>query len=445
MQERVLELLEQKKFHELAQVLKELSAPDVAGLLAQVSAAYLPVLYRLLPKELAAEVFVEMDADMQEHLINSFNDAELKEVLDELYLDDTVTLIEEMPANVVKRILRNSTPDMRIMINQVLNYPKDSAGSIMTIEYVDLKKDMTVQEAFARIRSTGVDKETIYNCYVTGYDRRLLGIVSVRTMLLAESEDVISDIMESNVISVNTHADKEDVAKMFDKYDFLALPVVDQENRLVGIITVDDAIDVLQEEASEDFAKMAAINPSEDTYFKTPVLVHAKNRVVWLLVLMLAATVTGSIISKYQAAYAAIPMLVAFIPMLMDTGGNCGAQSSTMIIRGMAIDEIRIKDYFKVAFKEIRIALVVGGLLSIVNFVRVYIIYKDWLFGIVTGISLMGAILIAKFLGCTMPMLAKKLKLDPAIMASPLITTIVDACAILLYFAVAVALMNIQL
>jgi magnesium transporter len=348
-----------------------------------------------------------------------------------------------MPATVVKRILRNTDPQTRFMINQVLKYPKDSAGSLMTIEYVSLKKDMTVEDAFTRIRRTGVDKETIYTCYVTDGNRCLEGIITVRTLLLANSADLIGDIMEDRPISVATTTDREEVVKMFDKYDFLALPVVDQESRLVGIITVDDAMDVMQEEADEDFAKMAAVTPSDESYFKTTVFGHARNRIIWLLVLMMAGIITGAIITGYEEAFQAYPMLVAFIPMLMGTGGNAGAQSSTLTIRGMATDEIQLKDYLRVAFKEARISLIVGAGLSVINFIRVYITYQNWMFGVVTGLSLICTIFFAKLLGCSMPMLAKKLKLDPAIMASPLITTLVDAGSILLYFSIATALLKL--
>lgn len=443
MQDMILELIENKKYHAVSDMLKEQTAPDVAALLDEIPDVYLSTIYRLLPKELAADVFVEMDGDQQEMLIHRFTDNELREMLDELYLDDAVDIIEEMPATVVKRILRNTDPQTRVMINQLLKYPKDSAGSLMTIEYVSLKKDMTVEDAFTRIRRTGVDKETIYTCYVTDDNRRLDGIITVRALLLANSTDLIEDIMEDHPISVETSADREDVVKMFDKYDFLALPVVDHENRLVGIITVDDAMDVMQEEADEDFAKMAAVMPSDESYFKTSVFNHAKNRITWLLVLMLTGIITGAIITGYEEAFQAYPMLVAFIPMLMGTGGNAGAQTSTLTIRGMATDEISLKDYFRIVFKEARVALIVGTGLAIVNFVRVYLTYQNWLFGLVTGISLIGTVFFAKLLGCSMPMLAKKLKLDPAIMASPLITTLVDAGSILLYFAVATTLMNI--
>ena len=443
MQEELITMLEQKRFHELSCLLRDQTGPDIAALVDEIPEQYLPLVYRLLPKDLAADAFVAMDPDVQELLIAALSDSELQEVLTLLFLDDTVDIIEEMPANVVKRILQNSTADKRRQINEILRYPDDSAGSIMTTEYVDLKKDMVVAEAFAHIRATGLNKETIYTCYVTDENRMLLGLVTVRTMLLSEASRRIEDIMETNIIFARTLDDREDVAKQFDKYGFLALPVVDQENRLVGIVTFDDAMDVIQEEAEEDFEKMAAMSPSEESYFKTSVFGHAKHRIVWLLVLMLSATFTGAIITRYEDAFSAIPMLVAFIPMLMDTGGNCGSQTSTMVIRGMALDEIRLKDFFKVLFKEFRISLVVGVALAIVNFIRVYIMYHDVAIGFVTGLSLIGAVIIAKLLGCILPMTAKKLKLDPAIMASPIITTIVDACSVFLYFNIAVHVLNL--
>lgn len=334
---------------------------------------------------------------------------------------------------------------MRNSINEILRYPKDSAGSIMTTEYVSLKKDMTVSEAFDRIRRTGVDKETIYTCYVTDTDRKLIGLVTVKELLLSPYNTVINTIMEKNIISVETLDDKEEVANMFDKYDFMSLPVVDKENRLVGIVTFDDAIDVIQEENTEDIQKMGALQPIEETYLKTPVWRHAKNRIVWLLLLMLSATITGSIIENYEAAFTALPILVAFIPMLMDTGGNCGAQSSTMIIRGLALDEITPKDIMKIMFKEIRIAVVVGLILAAVNTLRIYIMYsgQDPLFlSAVTGLSLIATVVIAKMLGGVLPILAKLCKLDPALMASPLITTIVDTCSVIIFFNIALWIMS---
>ena len=391
MRNNVNELLDSREFGRIRVLFTAMEPADIAELLGEIDEQRLPILFRILPKELAAETFVEMDSDEQELLINAFSERELHDVVEELFVDDAVDIIEEMPANVVKRILRHTDSEMRNSINEILRYPKDSAGSIMTTEYVSLKKDMTVSEAFDRIRRTGVDKETIYTCYVTDTDRKLIGLVTVKELLLSPYNTVINTIMEKNIISVETLDDKEEVANMFDKYDFMSLPVVDKENRLVGIVTFDDAIDVIQEENTEDIQKMGALQPIEETYLKTPVWRHAKNRIVWLLLLMLSATITGSIIENYEAAFTALPILVAFIPMLMDTGGNCGAQSSTMIIRGLALDEITPKDIMKIMFKEIRIAVVVGLILAAVNTLRIYIMYsgQDPLFlSAVTGLSL---------------------------------------------------------
>ncbi len=399
------------------------------------------LMYRILPKELAAEAFTYMDSDTQITLINAFSDRELRYVLDELYIDDTVDIIEEMPANVVSRILRNTDSDTRKQINQLLNYPKDSAGSVMTTEFVYLKKELTVSEAFEQIRKIGLVKETVYTCYVTE-NRRLLGIVTVLDMLVADSDTAVEDIMETNVISVNTHDDREYVARTMSKYDFAAIPVVDNENRIVGIVTFDDAMDVLQEENTEDFAKMAAVVPAEDSYFKTSVWSHAKSRIPWLLILMLSATLTGMISASFEPQIAVIPMLVSFMPMVMGTGGNCGSQSSTLIIRGMAIDEIRLRDFFKVVFKEFRIALICAAVLSVVNSLRVLITYKDPALALVIGLSLIGTVVIAKLVGAMLPMGAKALRLDPAIMANPLITTVVDSCSLLIYFTVATNILS---
>ena len=452
--EEINMLLEGKNIPKLKQLLTPLNPADIALIFQDIDEeTRLPFIFRILPKELAAEVFVEMDGDLQELLIRAFSDRELHEMLDELYMDDTVDLIEEMPANVVTRILRNCDAETRHTINEILKYPKDSAGALMTIEFVSLKKGMTVAEAFKRIKATGVDKETIYTCYVTDRSRKLKGVITAKDLLLAESDTVVDDIMETNVIFVDTLEDKEVVAKQFSKYDLLALPVVDGEERLVGIITVDDAIDVMEDEASEDIAKMAAVNPLEDTYFKTSVFAHARNRFLWLFILMLSATVTGLIIQHYETAISAIPALVAFIPMLMDTGGNCGSQASAMIIRGLAIGEIKVSDYFRAVWKEVRIALFVGLALSVVNTARVFIMYGStiesggaivptYLFAIITASALAITILIAKFLGCSMPILASKLKIDPALMASPMITTIVDAASVLTYFAIVTTILS---
>ena len=449
----VVELLHEKKFGIIREKLNMLNPVDIAQILIDVEEQDLQILFRILPKETAAEVFVEMDSDSQEFLVTVFSDRELKDVIDELYVDDAVDLIEEMPANVVSRILRHTDPETRKNINQLLKYPKDSAGSIMTIEYVDLKKHLTVAEAFERIRRIGVDKETIYTCYVTDNNRKLIGLVSAKDLMLSDYNQVIEDIMETNITYVGTTDDREGVARMFDKYDFLAIPVVDTESRLVGIVTVDDAIDVIQEENTEDIAKMAAIVPSEETYLRTPAWKHAKNRFFWLLFLMLSATITGGIIQEYENAFVAIPILVAFVPMLMGTGGNCGSQSSTMIIRGLALDEIRFKDFFKVLFKEISIAVLVGVVLAIVNALRIYIMYHAnaevlsqvglWELAFVSGMSLIGIVVLAKSIGCVLPMLAKKCGLDPALMAAPLLTTILDTCSVLIFFNIAMKVLKL--
>jgi magnesium transporter len=448
MKEKLLVLLVERKWTELRELLEGIEPTDLATLLGELPKEFLPIIFRLLPKELAAETFVEMDTDLQQVHIEAFTDLELKEVVDKLFVDDMVDMIEEMPATVVKRILQHSNADKRRMINEVLNYSKDSAGSIMTTEYVDLKSDMTVEAAFKRIKRTGVNKETIYTCYVTDVNRKLLGVISAKTLMLADGDEIVGDIMETHIIYVNTIENKEEAAAKIKKYDLLAIPVVDNEQRLVGIITVDDAIDVLSEAAEEDFVKMAAINPIDDSYFKTSVLAHSRKRVVWLLILMLSATITGAIITNYENAFSTVPILVAFIPMLMDTSGNCGSQTSTMIIRGMALAEIKLSDFMKVLWKEIRVALSVGMTLAIVNSIRVFIMYNDASdrnkLMLVTGLTLISAVVIAKMLGCILPMLAKKIKVDPALMASPLLTTICDACVVFIFFNIAIVIMNIK-
>ena len=405
------------------------------------------LLFRLLPKDVAAEVFVEMDSDNQQQLIDVFNDNELHQMLDELFIDDTVDIIEEMPANVVRRIIKNCTPEARTAINKILEYPSDSAGSIMTPEYIALRKDMTVAQAFQYIRKVGLDSETIYTCYVVTNDRKLLGVVTVRELLLAPEDKLIGDIMSENVVYAETTADKEDVAKLFDKYDFPAFPVVDREKRLVGIVTFDDAIDVIREETTEDFSKMAAVVPIEETYFRAGVFKHAKNRIPWLIVLMVSATITGAIITKYEEAFAMVPLLIACLPMLMDTGGNCGAQTSTMVIRGMALDEMRPRDVIRVWWKEIRIAMLVGIALAVINIGRVFLIYgyspETVKLAITSSAAIFFTVCLAQTLGCALPMAAKAIKLDPALMASPLITTIVDALSVTVYFAIAVLIFKV--
>lgn len=440
--EIILTLLHNKEFTALKSILEIANPADLALLFEEFSEKELVLLFRLLSKDKAAETFAYMESDLQRVLIEGFTDKELRDVMEELYVDDTVDLIKEMPANVVTRILQNSDQQTRDSINKILDYPKDSAGSVMTTEYVNLGKDLTVKEALNRIRKVGVDKETIYTCYVTEH-RKLIGIVSVKDMLLSNYENTIDEIMETNIIFVDTHEDRETVVNMFDKYDFLALPVVDQEQYLVGIVTIDDAMDVLQAEATEDITKMAAVVPSEDSYFNTSVFQHAKNRIMWLLLLMLSATLTGSIITEYENAFAAIPLLVSFIPMLMDTGGNCGAQTSTMIIRGIALNEIHFTDFFKALFKEFRIALIVSIILSAVNGLRIFLMYHDVLLALTVSLSLIVTVILSKSIGCVLPLIAKKFKVDPAIMAAPLITTLVDTCSVLVYFNIAMRIFNL--
>ncbi|MBQ7783023.1 MAG: magnesium transporter [Oscillospiraceae bacterium] len=445
--EIAVELLRDKRFVQLKSELAEMNPADIASFVEGMAEfdefgdRELTLLFRILPKELAAEVFTYMDSDFQMVLINAFSDKELRDVIDELYLDDTVDIIEEMPANVVSRILKNTDPDTRKQINQLLNYPKDSAGSVMTTEFVYLQKDSTVKEAFDRIRSIGLVKETVYTCYVTE-NRKLLGVVTLLEMLVSDYESKMEDIMETNVISVNTHDDQETAAQMLSKYDLSALPVVDNENRLVGILTFDDAMDVIVEENAEDIAMMSAVVPSEKTYLKTSVWTHARNRVVWLLVLMLSATLTGAITNHFEAQIAAIPMLVSFMPMIMGTGGNSGSQASTMIIQGMAMDEVHLRDFFKVVFKEFRIAILCSTILAAVNFVRIFITYRDLAVAAVVSITLIGTVVLAKLLGCMLPMLAKKLHIDPALMSAPLLSTLVDSCSMLLYFTIALNMLN---
>lgn len=438
MNEKILELLEAKKYSEIGALLKDMNPADAAVMLEELPEQKMPIVFRLLSKELAADTFAYMDGDAQEILVRGFSDKELDEVMEQLFLDDTVDMLEEMPANVVKRVLRHVDADTRKMINQVLNYPKDSAGSIMTMEYVDLKRSMTVEQAFERIRATGVEKETIYTCYVTDSRRKLEGIVTVKDLLLSPKSEVIRNIMETNVKFVSTHTDQELVARELSKYDFLAIPVVDAEERLVGIVTVDDALDVIQEEATEDIEKMAAITPTDRPYMKTSVFETWKKRIPWLLFLMISATFTSGIISSFEDALAASVILTSFIPMLMDTGGNCGSQSSTLVIRGLAVDELHFSDFFSIVWKEFRVSLIVGIVLAAANGVRIYLVHGgDVQMAMVVAASLIGTIVVAKMVGCMLPIFAKQLHLDPAIMASPLITTIVDTCSIMIYFRIA--------
>ena len=437
-----IKLLAQREFKAVRSILDVMNEVDIASLLSTLSDKELALAFRLIPKDKAAEVFSNMDTSMQTYLVTMFTEKELKELLDDLYMDDTVEMLEELPANLVKRILATVSASDRSMINQLLNYPEDSAGSIMTTEYVDLREEMTVGQAMAHIKKTGIHKETIYTCYITER-RKLVGIVSAKDLMTTDDDVPIKDLMETEIISVYTHSDQEQVAQLFTKYDLLALPVIDQDGRMVGIVTFDDAMDVMVDEATEDITKMAAINPSEKTYFETSVLQHAKNRIPWLLILMFTSIITGTIITRYENAFAAIPLLVSFIPMLMDTGGNCGSQSATLIIRGIALDEIRFTDLFKVMFKEFRISLIVGAFLAVANGVRIFIQYHNPGLAVVIACSLMGTVIMAKLVGCILPLLAKKVNLDPAIMASPLITTLVDTFSILIYFNIATVLFRL--
>ena len=449
--EKIEDYVARKRYADLRDLLLPLEAADVAQLFAELEEHALPLAFRLLPKEQAAEVFVELDSDQQEMLIQGFSNTELKEVLDELYLDDTVDIVEEMPAGVVKRILRHSDPEMRKSINEILKYPEDSTGSIMTTEFVDLKATMTVEDAFKRIRRTGLDKETINICYVTDERRHLTGLLSIRTLLLADEDDVIGDIMETNIISVQTLDDQETTARSLSKYDFLALPVVDTENRLVGIVTVDDAMDVLQEEVTEDIELMAAILPSDKPYLKTGVLETWKARTPWLLILMLSATFTGIILTHFESSLSACAILTAFIPMLSGTGGNSGTQASTAVIRALSLGEVRFSDLLRVLWKEFRVSLCCGACLAAANFVKMMVVDR-WLMNnpevtapvaLVVCCTLVGTVLCAKLVGCSLPLLAEKAGFDPAVMASPFISTIVDSISLLIYFQFATALLGI--
>ena len=443
--EILTELLHNKKWKELKEILDEMNEQDIAELFMELEERDLTLIYRLLNKELAAEVFVNMEPEYQEQLIHAFSDTELREVLDELYVDDAVDLIEEMPATLVKRILKHTDPDTRKSINEILKYPEDSAGSLMTIEYVDLKRGMTVADAFTRIRRTGVDKETIYTCYVTDSKRKLKGYVTVKDLLLADEGAEIREVMEDNVICVTTHEDKEVVADIFQKYDLVVLPVVDTENRLVGIITVDDAIDVLQEEITEDMELMAGITPTDKPYLKMGVFENFKKRIPWLMLLMVSATFTERIITHFEGALTACVALTAFIPMLTGTCGNCGNQSSSTIIRGLSLGEIEFRDTFRVVVKEFLIALACGIALAVVNFAKL-MIFDDsitWQMALVISVTMICAVVFAMVVGSVLPVIAKKIGFDPAVMSSPFISTIVDAVTLLIYFAIASSVLNL--
>lgn len=441
--EEVKNLITERKYTKLKEMLADVNPADMVEIFDAVDKKYTLLLFRVLPKELAAETFAYMDTDTQRALIEAFTDMELREIVNELFLDDTVDIIEEMPAYVVDKILRNVDSQTRKTINDLLHYPKDSAGSIMTTEYVALKKNMTVEQAFAHIRKHAVDKETIYTCYVTD-NRKLMGIVTVKELLLASYEDVIGDIMETNVIAVDTHEDQEVVANMFDKYDLMALPVVDKEYRVVGIITVDDAMEVIIEEHGEDIEAMAAILPSDKSYMQTGVFETWKKRIPWLLLLMISSTFTGMIIQSFESALAGCVVLTAFMPMLMGTGGNAGSQASVTIIRGLSLDEIEYKDTFKIMWKELRISIVCGLTLGVAGIIKILLVDNVSLtVGIVVALTLFVTVIMAKIIGCTLPILVKRLGFDPAVVVSPFITTVVDALSLFLYFQIASMLLNL--
>lgn len=442
--ENFIQLLSSKEYKKAQSVLTQNNAIDNAKLLESLDPKDCAFAFRLIPKDEASKVFSCMSSSMQAHLVDLFTQSELKEVIDSIYMDDTVDLLEDLPANLVKRILASVDPQKRNIINKLCKYPEDSAGSIMTIEYVSLRKEMTVQEALDHIKATGIHKETIYTCYVLE-NKKLLGIVSAKSLITSNRDTKIEMLMNKNIISVQTHTDQEEVAKLFRKYDLIAMPVLDSENCFVGIVTFDDVMDVMIDETNEDISKMAAIEPNEKGYFETTVWQHAKHRIMWLLILMFSATITGSIITRYENAFQAVPLLVSFIPMLMDTGGNCGSQSSTLIIRGLALGDIKFKDLFRVIFKEFRISLIVGAILAVANGLRIFIQYQNPQIAIVVALSLAVVVILSKFIGCVLPLFANKVGLDPAIMASPLITTIVDTCSILVYFNIAVHIFNIYL
>ena len=444
-------LLDEKKYKTLRDILTTMNAYDIAVLFGDIHDSKVQVLFRMLPKELAADVFVEMDEDTQEFLIKGFSDSELKDVVDELSADDAVDIIEEMPANVVKRILRQADPETRKQINELLKYPDDSAGSIMTTEFVNLRPSMTVDQAILRIRRTGIDKETIYTCYVTHDNGKLAGVITIKDILLADEDDIIENLMEENVISVGTLDDQEQVAQIVRNYDFLAVPVVDTENRLVGIVTFDDAVDVMEEETTEDIQKMAAITSSDKPYTRIGVFETWWSRFPWLLLLMISATFTGIIISSFEDKLAASLVLTAYIPMLMGTAGNAGSQSSVTVIRALSLEEIEFKDILWVIFKECRVSIICGATLAVVNFGKMLLV-DNMLFqnpdvtpmvSLVVSLTILIVVVVAKIVGCSLPMVAKKVGMDPAVMASPFITTIVDTVALLVFFAIATQILHI--
>ena len=440
--EQLPEMLEERRFKELKEALENMHPFDIAEMLEDLEDKQMILVFRLLAKDMAAESFTEMNSDMREILLNALTDSEIKEFMDEMYLDDTVDVLEEMPANVVDRLLMATDEDRRKQINTLLNYPEDSAGSIMNVEYIAFSKEMTVEEAILKIRQVGLNRETIYTCYVLE-KRKLIGAISLRELLTSGDNRTIEEIMETNVLYVNTHDDQEEVVNIISNYNLIAIPVVDNEMRMVGIITVDDAMDVMEEEATEDMSMMAGIvAPSEDSYFETSIWQHAKSRFPWLLFLMLSATLSGLVLGSFEEVLLAMPILNTFVPMLTGSGGNCGSQSSTLIIRGLATEEIEFKDIFRVLFKELRVAVLVGAMLAVVNGIRVLLMYQgNVMLAVTLGITLICTVVLAKVIGCILPLGAKKVGLDPALMAAPLITTLVDTGTILLYFTIATKIM----
>ncbi len=443
--EKISNLIEKKEIKQLQEYLnKTIKSEDIPSILEYLDEDKSIMIYRLLNKEKATQVFVEMDHNEQEKLISMLTDNEIENVMNEIYMDDAADLIEEMPSNVVKRILSNTKLENRNIINELLKYPAETAGTIMTTEYIDLKETMTVDNAFYYIKQKELKKETVYNCYVVTNERKLVGVVDIKELLVADRDKLIKDIMDTSVLKTNTLEDQEEVSRMFYKYNCIALPVVDNENRLVGIITIDDVMDVINEETSEDFEKMAAMTPNDgEAYLKTSVFKHARHRILWLLLLMVSAMITGGVIEHYEAAISSLPLLVSFIPMIMDTGGNCGSQASTLIIRGLAMNEIHPKDIFKAMWKEFRISIIVGIVLAFANSIRIMIQYQDIQIAIAVSSTLIITVMMAKLLGCILPIVAKKLKLDPAIMAAPLITTIVDTLSVLVFFNISTLIFHI--
>lgn len=442
MKTTLYDLIREKRYREVREELSHLNPVDVAAILEELDEETAALVFRMIKKDEAAEVFSYMDNDQRQYILKILSKQEIKDLFDDMFADDAADFLGDLPSNVVTKLLENVEKDTRSRINQLLRYEEDSAGSIMTVEFIELYRDMTVQDALAKIRRVGIDSETVYTCYVVDR-RKLIGIVTAKDLMINGSDRLIGDLMEEDFISVKTTDDREEAAKLFRKYGLIAIPVLDSEGCIVGIVTFDDAIDVLTEETTEDMNKMAAMGSSDESYLKTSAFTHAKHRIVWLLVLMLSSTITGEIIARYENTFAAVPLLVSFIPMLMDTGGNCGAQSSTLIIRGLAVDELKFSDIFRVMWKEFRVSILVSAVLAVANGARIYLMNSDMKLAFVVSAALVGTVIISKLIGCTLPILAKKIKLDPALMAAPLITTIVDTFSIIIYFNIATRMFNL--